>query len=151
MWRREFSVLDGLFTFNVFWETFGEIGIFFRTYDNNNYYVLKVNPTATGKTISVWKNSNGRMVKLSNSNNFSRKGLFLRGIVMVLFLPQFELSASQPADTDGIEYILMLIYRGAIDRLLVSLQSLTLTSRGFVNIFRGSFGFTMYGTFIFYL
>lgn len=70
---------------------------------------------------------------------------------MVLFLPQFELSASQPADTDGIEYILMLIYRGAIDRLLVSLQSLTLTSRGFVNIFRGSFGFTMYGTFIFYL
>lgn len=64
MWRREFSVLDGLFTFNVFWETFGEIGIFFRTYDNNNYYVLKVNPTATGKTISVWKNSNGRMVKL---------------------------------------------------------------------------------------
>lgn len=36
------EILDGIYTFNVIWESSGTMGFYFRTYNDRNYYLMKI-------------------------------------------------------------------------------------------------------------
>jgi len=51
--RKDFTALDGLFIFNVFWEQLGALGVYFRVYDDDSYFLLKIIPALNNDAVTI--------------------------------------------------------------------------------------------------